>query len=168
MYIFRCLGHWTDLGEPELYHDWGYYHGYQTDDDKWYHNHADYSNIHQLLWTKSIWDGYNKYNLTMRPWILSRSGTAGVQVTTLFLRSTSFEYSFVCFVEDHTSPAEKTFRPFVANVCWCFFCRLCSSATVASCGLVISGPSSRLWPAPRACRSTSAWPVSCLAALLRL
>lgn len=70
------LGHWTDLGEPEIFNP-----------DVWYadtvkggrHQHGQIHNLYNFYWTQSIFDGYRRSQPQARPWILSRSGTAGSQ-----------------------------------------------------------------------------------------
>eukprot|EP00013_Stygamoeba_regulata_P028905 CAMPEP_0177648214 /NCGR_PEP_ID=MMETSP0447-20121125/10711_1 /TAXON_ID=0 /ORGANISM="Stygamoeba regulata, Strain BSH-02190019" /LENGTH=929 /DNA_ID=CAMNT_0019150845 /DNA_START=268 /DNA_END=3057 /DNA_ORIENTATION=+ len=69
---------WLDLGEPEMYHGYAYYSGYSEDDGTEYHEHGDVCNIYQLLWTKSIHDGFLRNNIDKRPWTLSRTGTSGL------------------------------------------------------------------------------------------
>ncbi|MBZ0292596.1 MAG: DUF5110 domain-containing protein, partial [Anaerolineae bacterium] len=70
------IGHWTDLGEPENYNENAWYYGFPESD---LHSHADIHNVYNLLWAKSIWDGYQQHNVEQRPFILSRSGTSGIQ-----------------------------------------------------------------------------------------
>ena len=65
-------GHWTDLGEPEMFEPDAFY-------DNGRLKHGDVHNIYNLLWSKSIIDGYQRHNVQRRPWILSRSGTSGSQ-----------------------------------------------------------------------------------------
>lgn len=69
------LGQWLDLGEPEMYdgNDWtaGILPGK--------HAHADYHNLYALEWANSVAKGYTDANSTVRPFILSRSGAAGIQ-----------------------------------------------------------------------------------------
>lgn len=72
------LGHWTDLGEPELYDKNGYYAGV-LDGDYLKHDHASIHNLYNLLWSKSIYDGYVRNEHSERTFILSRSGTVGSQ-----------------------------------------------------------------------------------------
>jgi len=70
------LGHWTDLGEPEIFNP-----------DAWYadsfennrHQHGQIHNLYNFYWTRSIFEGYQQSQPRARPWILSRSGTAGSQ-----------------------------------------------------------------------------------------
>lgn len=64
------VGHWTDLGEPEVYlPESGYGAG----------THADAHNIYNLKWTQSIFRGYVRNSTDRRPFSLSRSGAAGTQ-----------------------------------------------------------------------------------------
>ncbi len=69
-------GHWADLGEPEMYHAWAHYHGFP---DHTLHNHGDVHNIYALKWAEGISAGYRRMGSDLRPLILTRSGTAGVQ-----------------------------------------------------------------------------------------
>lgn len=66
------LGHWTDLGEPEDYRSYACYS---------IGNHANYNNVHNLLWSKSIYDGYvrNHSQNPQRPYSIARAGTVGSQ-----------------------------------------------------------------------------------------
>jgi len=64
------MGHWTDLGEPEIYDEnAGYAVGTQ----------ADAHNIFNFRWIRSIYQAYQQNNTQQRPFIMSRSGTAGIQ-----------------------------------------------------------------------------------------
>lgn len=69
------VGHWIDLGEPEGYdrRDWsaGVLPGR--------HDHADVHNAYNFAWARSIARGYQRGGEEGRPFILSRSGTAGIQ-----------------------------------------------------------------------------------------
>jgi alpha-glucosidase len=65
-------GHWTDLGEPEMFEPNAFY-------DNGRFHHADIHNIYNLRWSKSVYDGYERHKVQRRPWILSRSGTSGIQ-----------------------------------------------------------------------------------------
>lgn len=69
-------GHWTDLGEPENFDASGWYYGFPALDQ---HTHADIHNAYNLLWSASIVRGYERNGVAQRPFILSRSGTAGSQ-----------------------------------------------------------------------------------------
>lgn len=66
------MGHWTDLGEPEMFEPGAFYNNGQL-------RHADIHNIYNLKWSQSIYDGYQRNKVRQRPWILSRSGTSGSQ-----------------------------------------------------------------------------------------
>jgi alpha-glucosidase len=64
------VGHWTDLGEPEMYSpSAGYAAG----------THADAHNIFNFRWLRSIYQGYRRNDVAQRPFMMSRSGTAGIQ-----------------------------------------------------------------------------------------
>lgn len=79
--------HWTDLGEPETFDAGACYEGVETTVDGLKNAHSDIHNLHNLLWNKSIWDGYvskkgSKDDLGVtnpRPFIVTRSGAAGTQ-----------------------------------------------------------------------------------------
>ncbi|MEI6336550.1 MAG: TIM-barrel domain-containing protein [Methylococcaceae bacterium] len=79
--------HWTDLGEPETFDAGACYEGVETTADGSKNQHSDIHNLHNLLWNKSIWDGYvskkgTKDDLGVtnpRPFIVTRSGAAGTQ-----------------------------------------------------------------------------------------
>lgn len=72
------LGHWTDLGEPEQYDENSIYHGFD-----WYGRkavrHRDIHNLYNFFWSRSIAEETARTHPQRRPWILSRSGTAGSQ-----------------------------------------------------------------------------------------
>jgi alpha-glucosidase (family GH31 glycosyl hydrolase) len=72
------LGHWTDLGEPELFNPGAWYYGVETGEG-WSHLHPDVHNLYNLLWSRSIVEGYERSERQGRPFILSRSGTSGSQ-----------------------------------------------------------------------------------------
>ncbi|EPN8459669.1 TIM-barrel domain-containing protein [Vibrio cidicii] len=65
------IGHWTDLGEPEMYNSKGVY--YQ---DK---PHDDIHNLYNYDWLKSIYLGYQQGHNSQRPFMMSRSGAPGMQ-----------------------------------------------------------------------------------------
>ncbi|HRJ53259.1 MAG TPA: glycoside hydrolase family 31 protein [Candidatus Thiothrix moscowensis] len=69
------LGHWTDLGEPMDYAADGVYHGYSPGKT----SHADVHNLYNLLWHRSIFDGYQRHGNQQRPFMLSRAGGPGMQ-----------------------------------------------------------------------------------------
>ena len=69
------IGHWTDLGEPELYpalhcpDTGGYAEG----------SEADAHNIFNFRWIRGIHRGYYRNSVQQRPFMMSRSGAAGIQ-----------------------------------------------------------------------------------------
>ncbi len=69
------LGHWLALGEPEAYdaNDWA--SGVLVGK----HAHADYHNMYNFEWARSVARGYARNLVTRRPFILARSGAAGIQ-----------------------------------------------------------------------------------------
>ncbi|HEY9865421.1 MAG TPA: TIM-barrel domain-containing protein, partial [Candidatus Obscuribacterales bacterium] len=79
--------HWTDLGEPERFDGSACYEGVETNTLGKKNKHADIHNLYNLLWNKSIWEGYvdkqgetDQLGVTNpRPLILTRSGAAGIQ-----------------------------------------------------------------------------------------
>lgn len=80
--------HWLDLGEPEMYYEYGFYAGLPRTGK---HDHGSINNVYNLLWAKSIADGYrdpqNQAELKQalglheapRFFILARSGAIGGQ-----------------------------------------------------------------------------------------
>ncbi|WP_221075047.1 TIM-barrel domain-containing protein [Agarivorans aestuarii] len=72
------IAHWTDLGEPELYHRKAWYAGVNIDGEL-KHDHQSVHNLYNLLWSRSIYQGYQRNQRQQRPFIMSRSGTAGSQ-----------------------------------------------------------------------------------------
>ncbi len=68
--------HWLDLGEPEQYNDWAWYHGFP---EKNRHKHEDIHNLYNFKWVESIYDNYLVLGNRERPMMLTRSGTAGIQ-----------------------------------------------------------------------------------------
>jgi alpha-glucosidase len=65
-------GHWTDLGEPEMVAP-GFRYGTANLTD------PQVRNSYNLLWAKSIYDGYQRNAPDKRPVIMSRSGGMGLQ-----------------------------------------------------------------------------------------
>lgn len=69
------MGHWLDLGEPEMYdsNDWvaGVLPGKNA--------HADYHNLYNLKWAESVARGYLRNSETKRPFMLARSAAGGIQ-----------------------------------------------------------------------------------------
>ncbi len=64
------VGHWCDLGEPENYNDSAAYYGGL---------HKDIHNLFALNWAKGLYENYQKSKIAQRPFILGRSGAAGIQ-----------------------------------------------------------------------------------------
>ncbi|HYU86751.1 MAG TPA: TIM-barrel domain-containing protein, partial [Kribbellaceae bacterium] len=71
------MGHWLDLGEPEMYDSTDWTAGLLTGK----HAHADYHNLYNLEWASSIAKGYADSGVTQRPFMLARSGAGGIQRT---------------------------------------------------------------------------------------
>ncbi|MEO5328443.1 MAG: DUF5110 domain-containing protein [Magnetococcus sp. THC-1_WYH] len=84
--------HWTDLGEPETRREDACYEGLEQsvnreNQPELKNHHSDIHNLYNLLWNRSIWNGYWNHredtdNLGVkhpRPFIVSRSGAAGTQ-----------------------------------------------------------------------------------------
>ncbi|MBK9038062.1 MAG: DUF5110 domain-containing protein [Bdellovibrionales bacterium] len=67
-------GHWTDLGEPEMFQPWSWYSGWP---ELGLHNHASIHNYFSFSWHQGIVEGYSKFHPERRPFILSRSGGPG-------------------------------------------------------------------------------------------
>lgn len=75
------MGHWTDLGEPEIFR-----HVMQTEkgteyETPIYHggkSQLEANNLFGLNWARSIFEGYARDG-GARPWILARTGTSGIQ-----------------------------------------------------------------------------------------
>jgi alpha-glucosidase len=70
------IGHWTDLGEPENFNSFAYYSGVPAQN---WHSQKDVHNLYNLSWSASVARGYERNEVARRPFILSRSGTAGSQ-----------------------------------------------------------------------------------------
>lgn len=70
-------GHWIDLGEPEMYDSNDWTAGALPNK----HGHADYHNLYNFMWAQSITRGYSRHNVTRRPFMMARSGAAGIQRT---------------------------------------------------------------------------------------
>jgi alpha-glucosidase len=70
-------GHWTDLGEPEQYDPSAVYRGFPGVG----RDEAAVHNLYNLAWAESIARGYRRNRTARRPFILTRSGTAGIQRT---------------------------------------------------------------------------------------
>lgn len=70
--------HWTDLGEPAMYDTNGWYAGVAIGRGS-ANTHAAVHNLYNLLWSRSIAEGYKRNGHKNRPFQLSRSGSAGSQ-----------------------------------------------------------------------------------------
>ncbi|MCB9852871.1 MAG: glycoside hydrolase family 31 [Phycisphaerales bacterium] len=70
------MGHWTDLGEPEAYRKDFWYMNTAVDGS---HKHADAHNLFNFRWAESIARGYKRNGHEQPPFIMSRSGTSGIQ-----------------------------------------------------------------------------------------
>ena len=68
------MGHWDDLGEPEMYNRNDYVAGILPDK----HAQADYHNLYAFKWLQSIARGYTRNKVDRRPFMLSRAGAAGI------------------------------------------------------------------------------------------
>jgi alpha-glucosidase len=64
------LGHWCDLGEPEMYSPTSVYAGGK---------HVDIHNMFTFTWLESIARGYERHHVTRRPFMMARSGAPGLQ-----------------------------------------------------------------------------------------
>jgi len=81
------VAHWTDLGEPESFRREACYDGVEITASGRKNEHSDIHNLYNLLWNKSIWDGYVAHQgepdlegrSNRRPFIVTRSGAAGTQ-----------------------------------------------------------------------------------------
>jgi alpha-glucosidase (family GH31 glycosyl hydrolase) len=69
------LGHWCDLGEPEMYSDKSWYASGAGGG----HRHIDIHNLFTLSWVDSIWRGYQRHKVERRPFVLARSGGPGIE-----------------------------------------------------------------------------------------
>ena len=69
------IGHWIDLGEPEMYDPNDWVGGVLLDK----HGQADYHNMYNFKWAQSIARGYARNEEIRRPFMMARSGAAGIQ-----------------------------------------------------------------------------------------
>lgn len=72
------IGHWTDLGEPEMFDAVSWYYGI-PDAYTMQNNQFDIHNLYNFYWSQSIFEGYQRNGVKRRPFILSRSGSPGSQ-----------------------------------------------------------------------------------------
>jgi alpha-glucosidase len=70
------LGHWIDLGEPEDYSPDAVYHGFPR---LGLRTERDVHDAYNFEWAMGIARGYRRSRVARRPFVLSRSGTAGIQ-----------------------------------------------------------------------------------------
>lgn len=68
-------GHWIDLGEPERYNPADWVAGILPGK----HAQADYHNLYNFKWAESIARGYTRNAVPRRPFMMARSGAAGIQ-----------------------------------------------------------------------------------------
>jgi alpha-glucosidase (family GH31 glycosyl hydrolase) len=77
------LGHWTDLGEPEMFrHVLKNAKGKVAYETPRYHNDQEQiavNNLFALRWAESIYEGFGGAQAEQRPFILGRTGTSGIQ-----------------------------------------------------------------------------------------
>lgn len=76
LYNLGIRDHWLDLGEPEQYNAWAWYAGFPELNK---HGHPDIHNIYNFRWAEGIRRGYERNGNMDRLFILSRSGTSGIQ-----------------------------------------------------------------------------------------
>lgn len=69
------MGHWLDLGEPEMFDRTSCYHGAFENRVQ----HQDVHNLFSLLWAKSVAEGYARNKVVQRPFSMLRSGNIGMQ-----------------------------------------------------------------------------------------
>lgn len=72
------LGHWTDLGEPEMFN---HLNAAERKIPPFYDagDQARVNNLFALAWARSIVEGYRRHGVDQRPFILGRTGTSGIQ-----------------------------------------------------------------------------------------
>lgn len=69
------LGHWCDLGEPEMYSRASWFaHGAGGG-----HRELDVHDLYSLDWIESIARGYARHHVERRPFMMARSGAPGIQ-----------------------------------------------------------------------------------------
>ncbi|KAJ3108608.1 hypothetical protein HDU96_007470 [Phlyctochytrium bullatum] len=77
--IDELMGIWSDLGEPEMFNEWGRFWGYAEDDGFYHTSHRAINNIYQLLGSKSVYEMHQRKSLRRRPVNYVRSGSPGIQ-----------------------------------------------------------------------------------------
>ncbi|MCX6119147.1 MAG: DUF5110 domain-containing protein [Proteobacteria bacterium] len=70
------MGHWLDLGEPEMFDATSCYHGAGDSGKK---AHQDIHNLFSWLWVKSLYEGYERNLVSQRPYSILRTGNIGMQ-----------------------------------------------------------------------------------------
>ena len=76
LYRLCITDHWTDLGEPEMYDASACYYGFPEIGKR---GHGDIHNIYNFKWHESILRGYERNKNRLRPYMMARSGTSGIQ-----------------------------------------------------------------------------------------
>lgn len=76
LYNLGITDHWTDLGEPEMYDPNSCYYGFP---ELGKFKHGDIHNIYNFKWLESIARGYERNKNALRPYMMARSGTSGIQ-----------------------------------------------------------------------------------------
>ena len=69
------LGHWCDLGEPEMYSVRSWYAAGAGGG----HRQIDVHNLFSLVWADSIVRGYQRHHVVRRPFMMMRSGAPGIE-----------------------------------------------------------------------------------------
>ncbi len=105
------LGHWTDLGDPEMFSPSSQYFGID-----WYGahptRHADVHNLLNFFWSRSIAADTARTHPERRPWILSRSGAAGSQRFGVATWSGDVQSSFAALGAQMTAQANMSLSGF--------------------------------------------------------
>jgi alpha-glucosidase len=71
------LGHWCDLGEPEIYSPTAWYLNDVTAGGG--HRDRDVHDLYALMWVESLARGYGRHRVQRRPFVMARSGAPGIQ-----------------------------------------------------------------------------------------
>ncbi|MBB4012975.1 TIM-barrel domain-containing protein [Niveibacterium umoris] len=105
------MGHWTDLGEPEMFSAASQYFGID-----WYGahptRHADVHNLLNFFWSRSIASDTARTHPQRRPWILSRSGAAGSQRFGVAMWSGDVQSSFAALGAQMTAQTNMSLSGF--------------------------------------------------------
>lgn len=105
------MGHWTDLGEPEMFSASSQYFGID-----WYGTHttrhADVHNLLNFFWSRSIATDTARTHPQRRPWILSRSGAPGSQRFGVAMWSGDVRSSFAALGEQMTAQTNMSLSGF--------------------------------------------------------